>query len=314
MRKITFAALILLTSFFAHAEERGAKISVGGMAITSSDIEDRASLILISSGMPNTPKTKEIARERAKDVLIDERLIAQDAEAKNIEYTEEEVTDQIKAIADRNNMSVEQFYKFLEKNKINKTDMYEQVKNQVIWGKIVQNHVTPFITVTDGEIQESRSGIEQAIAEESEVSEMKIAEIALYVNTQKQAERKFEEAQKIYTQLQKGSNFGKIAREFSESSSAAQEGLIGWLRSDQINPNLARVLTKLKVGDTTKPLPLPDGIHIFKLLEKKIISSDARKPTDAEIKQMLLDRKNENAIKSYLRKLRNDAHIHYKDQ
>jgi len=67
-------------------------------------------------------------------------------------------------------------------------------------------------------------------------------------------------------------SFAQVAREVSEEKeSAARDGEIGWLREQQIQPEILAQLPKLKVNAISAPVRLKDGWHILKVL-------DAREP------------------------------------
>lgn len=68
------------------------------------------------------------------------------------------------------------------------------------------------------------------------------------------------------------SAFGRIAREWSEEKeSASRDGEIGWLREDQIRPDILAQLPRLRLNEVSEPVHLKDGWHILKVL-------DAREP------------------------------------
>lgn len=68
------------------------------------------------------------------------------------------------------------------------------------------------------------------------------------------------------------SAFGRIAREWSEEKeSASRDGEIGWLREDQIRPDILVQLPRLRLNELSEPVHLQDGWHLLKVL-------DAREP------------------------------------
>ena len=50
---------------------------------------------------------------------------------------------------------------------------------------------------------------------------------------------------RLYQQIKDGTPFGQVARSFSESASAARNGNLGWIREDQLDPNLAKIISNL---------------------------------------------------------------------
>lgn len=69
-----------------------------------------------------------------------------------------------------------------------------------------------------------------------------------------------------------GADFGRVALELSEEKeSASRSGEIGWLREDQIQPEILAQLPRLPLNVISEPVRLKDGWHILKVL-------DAREP------------------------------------
>lgn len=69
-----------------------------------------------------------------------------------------------------------------------------------------------------------------------------------------------------------GADFGAVAIELSEErESASRSGEIGWLREDQIQPEILAQLPRLQLNVISEPVRLKDGWHILKVL-------DAREP------------------------------------
>ena len=73
-------------------------------------------------------------------------------------------------------------------------------------------------------------------------------------------------------QIKNGGNFSAVARQFSQSSSAATGGDIGWVREGQLAPDLDRVLKSLPVYQISDPIRSTNGYHILGLRDKRIAS------------------------------------------
>ncbi|MCW5588670.1 MAG: SurA N-terminal domain-containing protein [Legionellales bacterium] len=99
----------------------------------------------------------------------------------------------------------------------------------------------------------------------------KIAQILLRVPTQATAQERQainEKAQQIYQQVEKGANFAKLAKQYSEDRvSAKQGGDLGWIDNHtKLPPSFLTVVRQLnKAGQVSKPTPTEYGISIIKL-------------------------------------------------
>ena len=85
---------------------------------------------------------------------------------------------------------------------------------------------------------------------------------------QSEAEAKAK-VEKLFTQLQAGADFAKLAKENSEdSASASKDGDFGtFRRSDQLPEEVKAAIFALKQGEVSKPVRQPNGYYIFRAEE-----------------------------------------------
>ncbi|MBI5448583.1 MAG: SurA N-terminal domain-containing protein [Gammaproteobacteria bacterium] len=120
----------------------------------------------------------------------------------------------------------------------------------------------------------STSELQQFYAENKEgftkPARWKIAGILVHLPNQATAQQISEVQTKINTlsqRLQSGENFAKLAEQFSEDSTSAQQGgLIGWVTRGNISPELEQTITTLKPNETSSPVKTKDGFSIVKLI------------------------------------------------
>lgn len=85
-------------------------------------------------------------------------------------------------------------------------------------------------------------------------------------------------------------DFSQIAKEFSDDTqSAANGGEIGLLAEDALEPGVREAVAGLKAGEISKPVRLPGGWHIVKLVDIE----DARPAKLEEVQDLLAGRMRE---------------------
>ena len=88
----------------------------------------------------------------------------------------------------------------------------------------------------------------------------------IYVAEESGAEKKLKAVQQRLKE--KPASFAQVAREMSEEKeSASRDGEIGWLKEQQIQPEILAQLPQLKVNAISAPVRLKDGWHILKVLD-----------------------------------------------
>jgi peptidyl-prolyl cis-trans isomerase SurA len=103
-------------------------------------------------------------------------------------------------------------------------------------------------------------------------------------------------------------DFGELARANSDDGTAARGGELDWVFPGDTVPEFERAYDELKVGEVSQPVRTPFGYHLIQVLERR--SSDVspeRKRLQA--RQVIRDRKAEEAYTEWLRQLRDATYV-----
>jgi peptidyl-prolyl cis-trans isomerase SurA len=106
--------------------------------------------------------------------------------------------------------------------------------------------------------------------------EYRVGEIFLSATPATQAQV-LDNANKILAQLRQGASFVGYARQYSEASTAAVGGDLGWVRPEQLPTPLADALRQMPEGSISNPIPVPGGFSIIAVQQtRKILVADPR--------------------------------------
>ncbi|APG63726.1 hypothetical protein LPB140_08695 [Sphingorhabdus lutea] len=263
---------------------RKATAIVNGTIITGTDIDHR--LGLASNGQISRIPAEQMPAIRAQILaqLIDETLQIQEAEANEIEITDAEVNSNVETLRQQNfRMSKADFAKHLKSMGTSEDSFRRQIKGQIAWSRVVRRNVTPFINVSEEEV----TAIVQRAAAAKGTTEYKLSEIYLRANESNQ-EQVLGTARKLLDEIAKGANFGQIASQFSESTTAAQGGDLGWLRPNQLPTTLAQAAQKMDQGEIVV-IPSPGGISILALVDTRTLGVTDPRDQILSLKQIALD-------------------------
>ena len=108
-------------------------------------------------------------------------------------------------------------------------------------------------------------------------------------------------AEDLFFQLQKGADFGALAKAHSQDlQSKDNGGNLGWIEYGSTVPEFETVMYALDTGEISHPIRTPFGFQIIKVLEKKTTNKPANINYESE-KTKLLQLKQQNAIANYIR-------------
>ena len=77
---------------------------------------------------------------------------------------------------------------------------------------------------------------------------------------------------KILSDLEK-IGFQKTAMIHSNSETASNGGLIGWVKEDNLNLTIKKIISNLKIGQVSKPIRTTSGFIILKIEDEKVYST-----------------------------------------
>jgi peptidyl-prolyl cis-trans isomerase SurA len=105
-----------------------------------------------------------------------------------------------------------------------------------------------------------------------------------------------------------GADFGEMAKQQSEDSSAAKGGDLGWVAPGDTVQEFERVMNSLKDKEVSPPIQTPFGWHLVQVLERRSDElSEDRKQQAA--RQAIRQRKADEAFQDWLRQSRDRAFV-----
>lgn len=260
---------------------RTATAVVNGSVITGTDIEQRVALLLGASGNQLTPEQLQAARMQILRNLIDETLQIQAATAQEMPVTEQEVDAQYAEIAQRNNQSIEGMNQALTAMGSSPASLKRQLRAEIAWQRLLSRNVAPFINVSREEVTDVLARME---ADRGTV-EYRIGEIFLSA-TPANREAVLQNAQRIVEQLQRGADFSVYARQFSEASTAAAGGDLGFVRLDTLPTEMATVARDMEPGQLVGPFEIPGGFEIVYLIDRRQVGMPDPRNAILSLKQI----------------------------
>lgn len=246
----------------------------GDEAITNIDVDMRLKFVFATTRFSNTPESIARLRPQVVRSLIDERLQLQEGRKNKISLTDKEVEQAIAAIENQRQIPPGGIHRMLAENHIAEDTFLQQVKAQIVWGKLLARKVRSQIIISDDEVDQVVRKLSQPVVKQ----ELKIALLQLPVDKGGREADVLRTAQKLVLEVRGGADFEELARQFG-GGSAIQEAF--WVRPEQLDPAIAGTLKDAKKGDISNPLRNSLGFAIIKVYDTRDLPGE--KPTGTEI-------------------------------
>jgi peptidyl-prolyl cis-trans isomerase SurA len=258
---------------------------VNDTVITGTDVDERVALILAANpGAPVSAADRDRLKLQVLRQLIDETLQIQEARTAEITITQPELQQSFTQVARRFNQQPATFGAFLQRSGSSQRSLLRQIEGELAWQRYLRRRIEPLTNIGEQEVKAILERLEASRGTE----EFNLNEIYLEANDATQAQT-VQQAREIIAELQKGQRpFSYFARTYSDASTAGVGGELGWVRTATLPAELAQATQTMQVGQVAGPIPVPGGLSILYLTDKRqVLTAD---PRDARLslKQLTL--------------------------
>jgi len=331
MKKALFAALAVAVLGSAVSAEilEQVLVKVNGEIVTQTEfhrIQINALRELPNQTDPGRLSDAELAKllaqvtPQAIVTVVDELLLMQRAKELSLTVSDAQFGQVLDSIKKDNKIESEAaFEAALKSEGMTLAQLKQMLSKRILIGQVQQREVGSRVDVTEAE---ERAYYDAHLSEFGTTPSVTLREIQ--INAQVDAVKKvasvgaIEEARDkaagIRARILKGEAFEKVAAEVSDAASKANGGLIGPISRDEMNEEVLKMISSMKVGDITPVLNTATGAQFFKL-ETSIDSTTLPfESARARIADRLTSEKIGAEFKKYMARLRSQAIIEWKNE
>lgn len=196
-----------------------------------------------------------------------------------------------------------------------KAKMYEEALTL----QVIDRSLRPGVSVTEDQVKRY---YETNAAQFTQPEKMRISHILFLTQnsfrqdlTETQKQEKVRIAEKVLARIKAGEDFAGLAREYSEDpNSRAKGGELPPLARSQMAPEFEKAATALAPGQISEIVATRVGFHILKMHEKVAARVTPLAETRADIREFLVRQEIQQHIPEFLKKLREDAGVEFKEE
>ncbi|HPU29691.1 MAG TPA: peptidylprolyl isomerase [Syntrophorhabdaceae bacterium] len=238
------------------------------------------------------------------DFFIDDLLIRQQAKKLKIEVTDKDVELIVEGIKKQHLITDAQLKEQLKKENISYEDFLNGIKINQLKNQVIGRAISSEILVTEDMLKDYYN----AHLNEFRESEYKLKHI--FISNQRKDANKI--ALNVYNLLQEGKPFEDLAREYSDDPTSSQGGDLGYVKKEDLLPELIDAISLIMPGAYTHVVRTNFGFHILKLIEEKKGDVVPYEQVKTKIRDKIIMTESEKRYKEYIQKLRRSSYIEVK--
>ncbi|MGO1657283.1 MAG: peptidylprolyl isomerase [Marinobacter sp.] len=212
---------------------------------------------------------RRLLEERVLEQLITESVQLQMADKMGMRISDNELNETLANIADRNGMSLSEFEDQLATEGVSYRQAREQIRQEMITGRVQQRQVGNRVRVTDREVE---NYLQALGTDGGNDAEYRLAYIFIELdnpNDEASVDATREKAEALRESILNGRDFREVAVAESDASNALEGGDMGWRSERQLPSLVAPVVPALEVGKPSKVLENNSGFHLVMVMEKR---------------------------------------------
>ncbi|WP_417515765.1 peptidylprolyl isomerase [Marinobacter sp.] len=268
---LMLSAVVL--SFSAQAERKlldQVVAIVDDDVILQTELEARINTIvgrLSAQGTGLPPR--RLLEERVLEQLITESVQLQMADKMGMRISDNELNETLVNIAERNGMSLAEFEEQLVVEGVSYRQAREQIRQEMITGRVQQRQVGNRVRVTDREVENYLLALESGGGNDAEY---RLAYIFIELDSpadDASVDATREKTEGLRAAILNGRDFREVAVAESDASNALEGGDMGWRSERQLPSLVAPVVPELEVGVPSEVLENNSGFHMVMVMDKR---------------------------------------------
>ena len=300
---IFFYIIFFFNFTFLYGIETKIIAMVNNEPITTYELKNKIITTLILSNQNINQEIIDRSKSAAMNSLINYKLKKNEIEKFKIETNQKSIDLYLNKIASND---IELFKKKFINNSIDYQIFLNEIKVELAWQKLIYSKYSDKVKIDDNLI---KNELDQLFRKENNQNEYKLSEIEIEITKENKQNKINQVLEEINT-----FGFAETARKLSISSTAIDNGNLGWVNEKSLSKQMNEVLIKMKINEISVPVTKLNIVSFFKIIDKRIFKID-NKNKDA-LKKDLINQKTNELFKLYsnnhLSKIKNSSFIKFR--
>ena len=321
MKKSLIIMISLLTAFSSMSVMAKSVESLDKMVaivnddvITKSELDRAIATAKIQLSQENVAApSNDTLEKQALQQLINKKLQLQVAKQSGIQVSDADLENAIKKIADQNHISVDSLYQQINQEGMTTAEYRTEMRDQMTLQKLQQQEIAGKINVTPQEITAFANSRIWQSQSSNDAKEYRVENILVTLPdapTPEDVTAAKERANVLLNKMHDGAKFQDVVNTLSNNQKSIEAGDLGWRKLGEIPNAFAAQVKNMQKNEIAGPIRTANGFHIIRLADVRgNTTAKTQTPDRKTIENMLLQKKFEEAMQSWVTKLRSQAFI-----
>ena len=241
--------------------------------------------------------------------LIDEKLTDQQIKKHNLTISTREIDMTIERIKESRSYTDEDLRAGLAEQGLTIEEYRENLKKQLLRGKLVNLEVKSKIVITSAEIEKYYNEHLEKYAGETKYHLWNIFIRFSPMTDESLKQIAFGKMETVLSQLKQGQSFESLAAQAPDSPQSPQGTDLGLYRLDELSPQLRNVVKDMKAGGYSSIIETDSGYQIIYVQKVLVTAPKTFSEVESEIESVLYNEAIDNRYNTWLSSLRERSHI-----
>ena len=285
------------------SDENKIVVKIDQKIISSYEIKNKINTELMLRNLEINQSNIDKMKNFAVRSLIDFRIKEKEILKYNIKFDEINLSQQLLSISSGN---VEMLKQKFSANNLDYDIFVNELKLQSAWQSLILSLYKDQVKINENELLNEIKNLSKT---KSKSKSYQLSEIEVSFTNIQDKEKKIEEIKRSINET----GFENSVSVYSESQSAINKGLLGYVNAKTLSREIHDKLKNLNEGEISKPIIQLNKITFLKINKIKISNNSLN---IEQIKNNLINTKKNNLLnlysKSHLSKLKNNSYIEFK--
>tara|TARA_B100001063_G_scaffold132280_1_gene123613 strand:- start:2415 stop:3341 length:927 start_codon:yes stop_codon:yes gene_type:complete len=276
---------------------------VNNEPITSYELKNKILTKLILSDQIINQEIIDQSKNAALKSLINVKLKKFEIEKYKIKPNLNNINSYLNKISSND---IEVFKKKFTDNSIDYQIFLNEIKVELAWQQLIYSRYSNKVKIDENLINNE---LQELIKNEKKQNEYRLSEIEIEI-TEENKDKVINEVIKEIDSI----GFEKTARKLSISSTAINNGNLGWINSKSLSKRMSDILNKMKINEISQPITSLNNVLFLKITDKRSVKTNNLNIDD--LKKNLINNKTNELFKlysnNYLSKIRSNSFIKFK--